>query len=186
MNNSHNEYLLQDIRKQSKPRFIKMILIVTFLLSTSCLSVENPERVEEKVVHVESVSVESNLKNDGKTGFYAQLSPQVGGGHMVTYRSGEVKYLSVKPIIQARDIKISTISGYSVVSIFLDTNSREWLLEESKLRFPSVYAITFMEAGRIVWCRSLADILAENWVIVGILESKKEAEGLAEQIRLAQ
>ncbi|MFK7910295.1 MAG: hypothetical protein AB8F34_06790 [Akkermansiaceae bacterium] len=190
MNSSDNEQPLsiQNGRSNRSPATVSLTIVS--ILATSCFSFADPEKDSKGVREIDTASkavvAKSDLPNGGKTGFYAILSPQVGGGKMVHYRMGEMKYLSVNPVLQVRDIKISTITGYSVVSVFMEPSSRKILLDQSKLPIPSMYAVAYMEDGQILWSRSLKDVLDENWNIVRIFDTKEKAEKLVKRLRLVK
>ena len=150
------------------------------ILAASGLSLAAPVRDEKAVDWVE----EGMPDVSNKTGFFAQLSPEVGGGHMVWYRGGEMKYLSKESVLDVRDIKISKISYHYVVKVFPDPRSQKFLLEQSQSPQPYIFAIDFLLDGQIDWSRSLTEVLSEDWITVGVFDSEKEAEKLAERLRL--
>jgi hypothetical protein len=59
------------------------------------------------------------------------------------------------------------------------------LQENQEVPVPSIHAVDYMEDGRIVWSQSVDEILADNWIIVEIFETKPEAESLAQKLRSA-
>ena len=160
---------------------MKITLVMTFasILAASGLSLADPGRDKKTVDWVEEGMPDVNTK----TGFFAMLSPEIGGGHMV-YRGGEMKYLSQEAVLDVRDIKVANISHHYLVKVFPDPRSRKFLLEQSKSPQPYIFAIDFLQDGHVVWSRSLAEVLSEDWIIVGVFDSEKEAVKLAERLRL--
>ena len=128
--------------------------------------------------------------DEGETGLYAQLSPQLSGGRFIDAsggRPGEVSYISEQPELVAADlagVEVESDGDTFALKVTLTPEARARLRDDlNRMPLSRAYAIVLLHEGRARSSHGLGEVLAgEHFVIAGF-EDEGEAAAVAARLR---